>query len=711
MSNQKRIMAALIAGALAGAAMPAAAETEDGFLWLEEVEGAKALDWVKGRNDATFARLKADPRYEKLRAEAERILTAKDRIPYGVFEAGKIDNFWQDETHVRGLWRRATLDSYRTDTPAWDVILDVDALAKAEGENWIYKSHDCLPPEGTRCLVSLSRGGKDATVVREFDAAAKRFVEGGFSLPEAKQWVDWADKDSLLVATDYGDGTMTASGYPRQVRLWKRGTDLAQAPVLLDVGADDVWATPSAYHRKDGDVLLLERAPDFFTQEWHHVGKDGTVAKLGLPLGIELKGVIDEKLLLLLRQDWTVGGTTLRQGSIVAVPVADALGKEPGRVEILIEPDAKSAIQDVEVGDKAVYVHLLENVGGKVLRLTRGKDGWKRQAIDLPENGAVTLVSVSSRTDAALVKFNSFLQPDTLYLVPADGKPEVIKSLPPRFDASPYVTEQRFATSKDGTRVPYFITRAKGMKMNGDNPTLLYGYGGFESPVVPAYLIGKSASAPVPVPMQWVQAGGVYVVANIRGGGEFGPGWHQAALKENRQKAFDDFIAVAEDLIRTKVTRPERLGISGRSNGGLLVGAAFTQRPELFGAVICGVPLLDMLRYHKLLAGASWMGEYGNPDVDAEQAYLKTYSPYQNLNPGRTYPEVLFYTSTKDDRVHPGHARKMAARMEEMGKPVLYYENMEGGHAGSANAEQLATLSAVQIVYLMQKLMEPAPRS
>lgn len=682
----------------AGAPAAPVKATDDPHLWLEEVEGAKAIDWAKKQNEETFQRLKGDPRFEPLRADAEAIFTARDRIAYGALEGGQVDNFWQDATNVRGVWRRTSVDSYRTADPKWDIVLDLDALSKAEKENWVYKGHTCLAPESTLCLVNLSRGGKDAVVVREYDAAKKAFVQGGFALPEAKQTVAWADKDTLLVASDFGPDTMTDSGYARQVRLWKRGSDLAKAPILLNVGKTDVWARPAVYQRPEGTTILLNRGPDFFTEEWHVLGKDGKPAKLNLPLGIDLRGVIDGHVLLLLRADWAVAGKNFAKGTLVAVPVAEAAAGTPKTVETILAPSATASIEDVSVAKDAVYIDLLDNVVGKLVAAKRGAKGWTLADVALPGQGSLSITSTDAFSTDVLVNYTNFLQPDTLYLMPAGGKPEAIKSLPARFDSAPYKTEQRFATSKDGTKVPYFIVGPKDMKLDGENPTLLYAYGGFEISQTPRYLsaFGKS----------WLQAGGVYAVANIRGGGEFGPAWHQAALKENRQRAFDDFIAVGEDLVKTKVTKPARLGIQGGSNGGLLTGVAMTQRPDLFNAVIVAVPLLDMLRYHTLLAGASWMGEYGNPDIPAERAFIGKYSPYQNLKPTVTYPEAFVYTSTKDDRVHPGHARKFVARLEEFGKPVIYYENIEGGHSAAANLKQRAEVTALQLVYLMQKLME-----
>lgn len=671
---------------------------QDPFFWLEEVEGQKALDWGKQHNETSFARLKNDARFEGIRAEAEKVLTAKDRIAYGSLEGGKVDNFWQDQTNVRGVWRRATQASYKSANTVWETVLDLDQLSKNEGKNWVYKGHNCFGADATRCLVYLSDGGKDAVVVREYDVASKSFVKDGFQTAESKQNVDWFDQDTLLIGTDFGPGTMTDSGYARQIRLWKRGTDLAQAPILLEVGQKDVSARGVGIHRPEGSTILLQRGPDFFTEEWFQLTSDGKVVKLALPLGVDMKGVMNGDLIVALREDWAVAGQSLHKGDLVAVPLAQAAAGKVDQVDVIYAPGETAAIQGVGIAKDAIYLDLLDNVVGRLLVARKGGNGWTQTDIALPANGSLNIVSTDGHSTDVLVNYTNFLQPDTLYIMENGGKPQPIKSLPARFDASGLTTEQRFATSKDGTKVPYFIVHKKGLKADGENPTLLYGYGGFEIALTPAYMsvFGKA----------WLEQGGTYVVANIRGGGEFGPRWHQAALKEHRQNAYDDFQAVAEDLIKTNVTKPARLGIQGGSNGGLLTGVTMTQRPDLFGAVIVAVPLLDMMRYHTMLAGASWMGEYGDPEKADERAWIAKYSPYQNVRAEVNYPEAFVYTSTKDDRVHPGHARKFVAKLESQNHKVIYYENMEGGHSAAANLKQRAEVTALQVVYLTQKLID-----
>ncbi|MEX0298721.1 MAG: prolyl oligopeptidase family protein, partial [Kordiimonas sp.] len=600
------------------------------------------------------------------------------------------------------LWRRASLRSYTSDEPKWVDILDVDKLAEEENENWVYKGRDCLAPDFGRCLVALSRGGGDAIVVREFDAVMKRFVPNGFVTEEAKQTVSWVDADTVLIATDFGNGTLTDSGYPNQVKLWKRGHRLEDARLLAEGERTQMGNFLFASHRADGSHVGFVRYPDFFTEIIFIMeGEDdeAEMRELILPREVSFKGIFASQVVIQLRADWHVAGTTYTSGSLVSVNVADAIGGTVSRsINTIYKPSGRTAVDSVELGKDRVFINVLDEVKGKLLSATLSGKGWETTPIAMPENGNISIVSADEWTDTAFVNYESFLQPDTLYTINRGQEPNLVKSLPARFDASNLVTEQQFATSKDGTKVPYFLIRHKDMPSDGTTPTMLYGYGGFEISLTPTYLQG--------VGKLWLEEGGAYAIANIRGGGEFGPDWHQAALKENRQRAYDDFIAIAERLIENKVTNPAKLGIRGGSNGGLLMGVMITQRPDLFGAVICAVPLLDMMRYHTLLAGASWMGEYGNPDILEERAYIRQYSPYQNLKSDAEYPEVFFYTSTKDDRVHPGHARKMAAKMTSMEKPVLYYENIEGGHSAAANLKQRAFTDALQVVYALKKLSD-----
>ncbi len=672
---------------------------DDSFLWLEEVDGDRALAWVSEQNEHSLERLQGDARYEPLREEALALYEASDRIPYGSYFGGMVHNFWQDENNVRGVWRRTTLESYASPDPAWETVLDIDALAEEEGENWVYKGRSCLPPEYRRCLVRLSRGGGDAVVTREFDAQTMSFVEDGFFVPEAKSRVSWIDESTLFVGTDFGVGSLTSSGYPRTVRVWTRGTPLSDARQIAEADTSDVNIGGFVTWRPEGETRFVQLTPEFFKSELYWLNDEFETVRVPLQEDASFSGLMDDRLLVRLRSDWTVGGEVFPSGSLVSMSLPESVRTgEPSEVELILAPTDRTAIRGVSSTRDAAYVSVLEEVTGSVLRLTRTEGRWNLEPVDLPANGNVSLTSTDAFSDVVMASFQSFTVPNRLYLMRGGVEPRVIKSLPDRFDPSGFVTEQRFATSADGEKIPYFVVRPADLPFDGTAPTLLYGYGGFEVSLTPSY-----AS---PGTIAWLKQGGVYVLANIRGGGEFGPRWHEAALLENRQRAFDDFIAVAEDLVDSGITSPEHLGISGGSNGGLLVGAVTMQRPELFGAVVCAVPLLDMLRYHKLLAGASWMAEYGNPDDPEMRAVIEAYSPYQNVSPDAEYPEIFFWTNTRDDRVHPGHPRKMVARMQEQGHPVLYYENTEGGHSAGANLRQAATTSALTTVYLLQQLSD-----
>ena len=677
----------------------AVANAPDPYLWLEEVEGEKALNWVKERNALSQARFEGDVRFAALKESSLSVYNATDKIAYAALDGDTVHNFWQDADNVRGVWRKTTLASYKSDSPEWETVLDFDGLAEAEGENWVYKGRECMPAPSTRCLINLSRGGGDAVVVREFDKATGQFVEGGFITSEAKQSSTWLDEDTLLIGTDFGEGTMNESGYARQVRIWKRGTDLMDAEMIHNGAPEIVFNQAFSSHRYDGNYAGVIVGPDFFTQVIHLL-VDGNLTKLDLPLGIDFQGFFGDQMVILMRKDWTIAEQVIaKAGSLVAVKVADLLSGNPANsLNVIYVPDEKSSIKQVSIGRDRIFLSTLSDVTGHLMAATPSGDGWSLGKLDMPVNGTVLITSVDDESDSLFVDYASFLQPSTLYLIAGNTKAEAIKSLPARFDASTMMVEQKFTTSRDGTMVPYFVIRSKGTKMDGSTPTVLYGYGGFEISITPSYLKGFS--------QLWLENGGAYAVANIRGGGEYGPSWHQSVLKEKRQGAYDDFIAVAQDLISSKLTSADKLGIRGGSNGGLLMGAMFTQRPDLFKAVICAVPLLDMMRYHKLLAGASWVGEYGDPDISVERDYILNYSPYQHMREDVSYPEIFFYTSTKDDRVHPGHARKMAAKMLGMGHPVIYYENTEGGHSAAANLKQYAYTDALQAVYMLQKLRD-----
>ena len=672
---------------------------DDPFLWLEEVDGRDALDWVRARNSESLAVLEGDPRYQAIHSDAVAIHTADDRIPFGRAVDGTVHNFWRDKAHVRGLMRQTSLASYRTATPDWDIVLDLDALAEAEGENWVYAGRSMLPPEYRHCLLSLSRGGGDATVLREFDLETRQFVADGFTLPEAKQSAAWLDADRVLIATSHGGGPVNTSGYPRTVRLWQRGTPIEAAEPVLEAPETDALLGLLVSHRADGRHAFITRHPDFFHEEIAVVGDDGTTTTLPLPDDIDFNGVFAGRLILLLRSAWTVEGTDFPAGAALSLDLAATLAAcQPTGARLIAAPPERGAIGGLATTRDSVLVQMIDNVKGRIAVARTDGDGWRLEPMALPDLGSVGIVSADDETDTAMVSYQDFLTPTTLYLSADGGAPEPIKSQPAHIDPEPFVMEQRFARSADGTEVPYFLLRGKDTKPDGETPTILYGYGGFEISLTPSYA--------GPLQKAWLERGGAYAIANIRGGGEFGPDWHKAALKANRQRAYDDFYAVAEHLVASGLTSPKRLGIYGGSNGGLLVGVAVTQRPELFGAAVCAVPLLDMLRYHTLLAGASWIGEYGNPDVPEERAWIMRYSPYQNARPDAKMPPVFFWTSTRDDRVHPGHARKMAAKLIDQGRDVLYYENMEGGHSAAADLLQLARRDALTVVYFLRTLAD-----
>lgn len=678
-------------------------QTQDPHEWLEDVASESALDWVRERNAASERELTARPEYAALRGRLKTILDSKERIPYVGYHDGHFYNFWRDATHERGIWRRTTLDEYRKPEPAWETVLDLDALARAEGENWVWAGASHLKPHGGRALVSLSRGGGDAHVVREFDLAALAFVPDGFALPEAKASAGWIDRDTLFVATDFGAGSMTSSGYPRIVKAWRRGTPLADAAIVYEGREDDLsvsaWqdVTPGHEHQ------FVQRQIGFYSSElFLRDPATGTLVPVPKPADANAFTVRDQ-LIVELRSDWTVEGSTWPQGALLAIDFQRFMAGARD-FEVLFQPTPTSSLDGLAATRGTLLLTVLDNVRNRIVELRHLKDEdagtarWTRRDVEVPSMGSLGVSSVDEiESDQYFLTVTDFLTPSSLYLVDSGSdRRELLKSMPAFFDASPYQVRQFAARSKDGTHVPYFVVMRKDARQDGTNPTLLYGYGGFEVSLTPFYS-GTTGEA-------WLAQGGVYVLANIRGGGEFGPRWHQAALKENRQKAFDDFIAVAEDLVRRQISSPRHLGIMGGSNGGLLVGAVLTQRPELFNGVVCQVPLLDMRRYHQLLAGASWMGEYGNPDDPAEWEVIARYSPYHNVSADKRYPRVLFTTSTRDDRVHPGHARKMAALMSAQGHDVLYWENTEGGHAGAANNEQTATMWALTYTFLLQQL-------
>lgn len=688
------LLSATLFGAVLSLPTGAFMANEDPYLWLEDVEAEKSLDWVRTRNAENP--LAKDPGFETVRSDLLAILDSNARIPY-VNKIGEYYyNFWRDKTNPQGIWRRTTLAEFRKDAPVWEVLLDIDALGKAEGTNWVWGGADCLRPAYDRCLISLSRGGADATVTREFDISQRAFVKGGFERPEAKGELSWIDIDTVYVGTDFGPGSMISSGYARIAKQWRRGTPMSEAKIIYEGQDSDIAVTAFHDDTPGYERDFVYRALTFYTSELYLRGKGGSLSKLDLPDGAQ-KGVVREWLSVELRQPWSIGGKQHKAGSLLAIKLDDFLaGKR--NFDVLFAPTDSTSLASSGATKDYFFINVLEDVKNRIYVLKPGSDGWSRELlVGAPAFGTVSISAVDAEeSNDYFMTVTDYLTPTSLLIGSIGKAPEKLKQLPAFFDASTYQINQHFATSKDGTRVPYFMVSRKDIKLDGNNPTLLYGYGGFEVSLTPNYSAGVGKT--------WLADGGVYVVANIRGGGEYGPRWHQAALRENRNKAYEDFAAVAEDLIARNITQPKRLGIQGGSNGGLLMGNMTVMYPQLFGAVISQVPLLDMKRYHKLLAGASWMAEYGDPDVPGDWAFLGKYSPYQNVSKDVQYPPVLFTTSTRDDRVHPGHARKMMARMMEQGHDVTYYENIEGGHGGAANNAQSAYMSALAYTFLKQKL-------
>ncbi len=666
---------------------------EDPYLWLEEIEGERALAWVREQNARSLAVLEGDPRFAQLHADAVALANNRDRLALGGVREGYLYNFWQDDTHVRGIWRRSPLVDYARGEPHWEILLDLDALATAEDANWVFKGANCL--EGTaRCMVSLSDGGRDASTWREYDIAERRFVEGGFIVPEAKSSVSWLDADTLLVGTDWGEGTMTESGYAYVLKQWRRGAPLASATEVMRGQASDVGVFAGALMDTDGRRVPMAVEADTFFESTVWLLDGPAPRRVNLPAKATVRGLYRGNLVFTLEEAWR----GIPQGALAAYPLDDA-GADAPRTTVLFAPNERQSIEDIAITNDAILLAGFENVRGRIMRIDQEGGEWRTTTLDLPTTGSVFLSGASPTEDLAFAVYQDYVTPDTLYALENEAsQARTIRSLPAQFDSSRFVAEQFEATSRDGTRVPYFVVRPRDMQFNGENPTLLYAYGGFQVSMTPSYnpSVGKL----------WLERGGVYVMANIRGGGEFGPAWHQAGLRTNRQAIYDDFYAVERDLVERGITSPRRLGIMGGSNGGLLMGVMLNQHPEMINAAVVQVPLLDMLRYDQLLAGASWVDEYGRPGDPQEGAFLRSISPYHNLRQREDFPLPLVITSTKDDRVHPGHARKYVARMIELGMPVLYYENIEGGHSAAANLNQAAHRRALEYTYLMQRLMD-----
>jgi len=669
---------------------------EDPFAWLEDVTGETALDWVRARNAKAKARIESDANFEALQKDLLEILDSSARIPFVTKHGDYYYNFWRDKNNERGLWRRTTLDEYKKDQPAWEILLDLDALGKEENENWVWKGASLLRPDYTRALVSLSRGGADADVTREFDLGSKAFVADGFQRPEAKGRMSWIDRDQVFISTDFGAGSMTESGYPRIAKLWKRGTPMDEAKTIYEGVATDMSIGAVHDDSPGFERNFVTRNIAFYNDELYWLNDQLELIKIDVP-NTANKSVHHEWLAVELREPWTLENKTYPAGALL-VTRFDAFMSGIRSFDVLFEPTDTTALSSFGFTKDYLFINVLEDVKNRIYVLTPGRSGWTREPLQgAPKFGTVGISAVDAdESNEYFMTSTDYLNPTTLSMGSIGTDPIELKRLPDFFDAKGLAITQHFAMSEDGTKVPYFMVAAEDLKPIGEHPTLLYGYGGFEISLQPSYspTVGRA----------WLTQGGVYVVANIRGGGEYGPRWHQAALKQNRLKAYEDFAAVAKDLYARRITRKERLGIQGGSNGGLLVGNMVTLYPDLFQAAVCQVPLLDMKRYNKLLAGASWMAEYGNPDLSEDWKFIQTFSPYHNVQQGTTYPNLLFTTSTRDDRVHPGHARKMMAKMEAQGHPVWYYENIEGGHGGAANNRQSAFMQSLAYTFLRQEL-------
>ena len=667
--------------------------SDDPYLWLEEVESDRSLNWVKEQNAASEKALTSTPLFEDLQKKYLEVFNDKDKIAYVDMIGDYVYNLWQDDTNEWGLWRRMSKNDYINNKTGWEPVIDLDELSKKEDKKWVYAGSDFLEPENKICLVSLSDGGTDENEIREFDLSTMDFVTKGFSFPESKGNVSWINENHVLVGRNFGKGTLTTSGYPRQIKILKRGDQLDQAKIIFETDSTNLGMFPQSFNDNNKQYTFIYEALTTFESNLFYLSGD-KIQKINIPKDAELSDFHHGELILSLQSDWDINGKLYKSGSLISVNLVENLKGHISAKTIYV-PNERSSVVSVSASKDFIVVNTIENVQNKLIKYSFDDHKWIAEAIEAPELGSIYVASSSRQTNDYFFMYSNFIMPNTLYYVNENGiKP--IKKLKGFFNTDNLMVEQFNATSKDQTKIPYFIVHRKDIQYTGKNPTMIWAYGGFSQSSRPNY---SSLTG-----IGWLEQGGVYVVANIRGGGEFGPSWHQAAMKEKRQNAYDDFYAVSEDVIAKKITSPEHLGAFGWSNGGLLAGVVFTQRPDLYNAVVVAAPLLDMKRYSKLLAGASWMGEFGNPDIPEEWEYIKKYSPYHNLSTEKKYPEVFFVTSTKDDRVHPGHARKMAAKMSDMGHPYMYHETIEGGHGASSTNAQQAYLWASIYTYFNMKL-------
>jgi prolyl oligopeptidase len=681
----------------------AAKVAQDPYLWLEDIDGTQSMQWVKKINKITDDKLTHNTLYKELYEQALTVLNSKSRLPTVSQNGTWLYNFWQDEKHPRGIYRRTTLKNFKQPQPKWETVLDMDKYSLDHEKNYDYHGMSCLPPEGIDCLVFLSPEGGDAIEVSEFDLTKKEFIKNGYSLPLAKSRISWIDENTVFVGTDFGINSMTDSGYPRIVKQWKRGTPLSQAKTIFTANKKSMAANAFRIDDNDIKIDIISESTSFWSSDKYQI-KDEKLIKLKIPSSAQISGVYQEKLVISLKKDWHINNQNFSAGEVVWADLA-LLSGDKGTIESIIKPDEKIIIESVNTSKHGLLITLLEDVKAKLsLYVKTGGEKWQIQDIPFPDNGALSVTSIDDESGDFFVQYESFIIPPSLYHVNSKTlKPELIKQQAESFDGSKFNVKQYFTQSTDGTKIPYFVVMNKNTEFNGNNPTHIFSYGGFRNSLTPSYS-GSYEALSGAYGKLWLERGGIFVLANIRGGGEYGPKWHQAALLKNRHKAYEDFEAVARDLTVRKITSPKHLGIEGRSNGGLLVTTTMVRHPELYSAVVCGAPLIDMKRYNKLLAGASWMGEYGNPDDPDMWNYIKTYSPYQNIKADVKYPPIFFYTSTRDDRVHPGHARKMAAKMLAFGDEIDYFENIEGGHHGFSTNEQLAHRLALSYTHLWNHL-------
>ena len=691
----------MLCGTLAGAQKPSPTLPEDNYIWLEQVSSPRAMQWVNAENARRMKVFESDPHWQPFVEEAVKLAGNPERLPVPSLRGTEAYNSWRDKDHPRGVLRKTTVADYVSPSPHWQTVIDFDALGAQEHVNWVSKGESCRYPGDENCIVAISDGGEDAIYGREFDLKSGKFVANGFTLPHGKQNVSWEDKDTLLISRDWGPGTMTKSGYAFVVKRWRRGTPLERAEeIFRGAATDETGSSGFALQDAQGNRLVAFRRGVTFFETQYFVQTQRGVERLAIPPKAGIAGVINGRVIVELREDWTpaAGVKKLQQGSLVELKLADVM-KDPGHLKpvVIFQPDGQEFLEEVGIGRSRLVLTTLANVQGRAYAYAPSASGWAKTKLPLPDNVAVGITSMSRADDSFFISVTGFLTPPSIWLGDAvKGTLSVAKTEKAEFDASNLTVDQLFAKSKDGTKVPYFVVHRKDMKYDGTNATLMTAYGGFELAQKPSYNATRGKL--------WLERNGVFVLANIRGGGEFGPAWHEAGLKTNRQRIYDDFAAVAEDLIARKITSTRHLGIEGGSNGGPLVGVEMTQRPELWNAVVIDVPLLDMLRFEYIQAGASWVAEYGSVNVPPEREFLAKISPYNQLKPGATYPEPFIFTTTKDDRVGPQHARKFAAKMEEFKKPFLFYELVEGGHGSGASIQQDAQTAAMRYVYLANKL-------